>query len=65
MLDKLQQIVQRVNAAANLLVVQQETRRVFAKDRYTTSLAIRDQMVTRGGLTEGYGPDSVALCALP
>ena len=30
--------------------------------RYTTSLAIRDQMVARGFIPEGYGPDAVAMC---
>src|SRR6185295_3020662 len=39
--------------------------RTDANHRYTMSLAIRDQMVARGGIAEGYGPDSVALCALP
>jgi hypothetical protein len=33
--------------------------------RYTTSVAIRDQMVARGGVAEGYGPNAVALCGLP
>jgi hypothetical protein len=33
--------------------------------RYTTSIAIRDQMVQKGGVAEGYGPSAVALCALP
>jgi hypothetical protein len=36
-----------------------------ANHRYTTSIAIRDQMVARGGVAEGYGPDAVALCGLP
>jgi hypothetical protein len=31
--------------------------------RYTTSLAVRDQMVAAGGIAEGYGPDAVAMCA--
>jgi hypothetical protein len=33
--------------------------------RYTTSTAIRDQMVTKGGVAEGYGTNAVALCGLP
>jgi len=33
--------------------------------RYTTSTAIRDQMVAKGGVAEGYGPNAVALCGLP
>jgi len=31
--------------------------------RYTTSLAIRAQMVAKGWVAEGYGPDSVMMCA--
>jgi hypothetical protein len=33
--------------------------------RYTTKTAIRDQMVAKGGIAEGYGPNAVALCGLP
>jgi hypothetical protein len=33
--------------------------------RYTTKASIRDQMVAKGGIAEGYGPNSVALCGLP
>ncbi len=33
--------------------------------RYTTKIAIRDQMVAKGGVAEGYGPTAVALCGLP
>jgi hypothetical protein len=36
-----------------------------ANHRYTTSIAIRDQMVARGGIAEGYGPTAVTLCGLP
>jgi len=35
-----------------------------ANHRYTTSTAIRDQMVAKGGVAEGYGPNAVALCGL-
>jgi len=31
--------------------------------RYTTSRAIKDQMVARGGTAEGYGDDAVIMCA--
>lgn len=34
-----------------------------ANHRYTTSLAIRDQMVNAGWLPEGYGANAVAMCA--
>jgi hypothetical protein len=33
--------------------------------RYTTKTSIRDQMVAKGGVAEGYGAQAVALCALP
>ena len=39
--------------------------RADANHRYTTSIALRDQMVARGYVAEGYGPNSVTLCALP
>jgi hypothetical protein len=39
--------------------------RFDSNHRYTTSTAIRDQMVAKGGVAEGYGPSAVALCALP
>src|SRR4029079_10428451 len=32
--------------------------------RYTASTAIRDQMVAKGGVAEGYGTNAVALCGL-
>ena len=36
--------------------------RADSNHRYTVSLAIRDQMLSRGYLKEGYGPDAVAMC---
>ena len=33
-----------------------------ANHRYMTSKAIRDQMVAKGWLVEGGGPDSVVMC---
>lgn len=33
--------------------------------RYTTRVDLRQQMVARGYLSEGYGPDGVGMCALP
>jgi glucose/arabinose dehydrogenase len=38
-------------------------RRPDTNHRYTTSAAVRDQMVAAGGFAEGYGPDAVAMCA--
>lgn len=37
--------------------------RLDANHRYTTSRAIRDQMVARGYIAEGYGDDAVIMCA--
>ena len=34
-----------------------------ANHRYTTSLAIRDSMMSAGWIAEGYGPQAVAMCA--
>jgi hypothetical protein len=37
--------------------------RADANHRYMTDAALRDQMVTRGWLAEGDGPDLVVMCA--
>ena len=37
--------------------------RVDSNHRYTTSAAIRQSMIARAWLPEGYGPDGVALWA--
>jgi len=34
-----------------------------SKHRYATLAVVRDDMRTRGWLAEGYGPDSIAMCA--
>ena len=34
-----------------------------ANHRYTTERAIRDEMIARGWIVEGYGPDAVAFCS--
>jgi hypothetical protein len=39
-------------------------RRLDSNHRYTTRIAIRDQMVAKGHVAEGYGPNAVALCGL-
>lgn len=33
-----------------------------ASHRYTTKAAVRDEMLKRGYVSEGYGPDAVAMC---
>ncbi len=38
--------------------------RVDSNHRYTTSAAIRTQMLDAGFVAEGYGPDGVAMCAV-
>ena len=35
-----------------------------ANHRYTTDAAVRTQMIGKGYVPEGYGPQGVALCAL-
>ncbi|HEY2970187.1 MAG TPA: S8 family serine peptidase [Casimicrobiaceae bacterium] len=37
--------------------------RADTNHRYTTSLAIRSQMLAKGYVAEGYGPDRVSMCA--
>jgi serine protease len=37
--------------------------RADTNHRYTTSLAIRNQMLAQGYVAEGYGPDPVSMCA--
>lgn len=39
--------------------------RADSNHRYTTSIADRDAMVAKGYVKEGYGPNSVTLCAVP
>jgi hypothetical protein len=36
--------------------------RADSNHRYTTSRSVRDQMIARGYLPEGYGPDGVVMC---
>jgi hypothetical protein len=36
-----------------------------AYQRYTTDVSVRQQMIAKGGIPEGYGPDGVAFCATP
>lgn len=38
--------------------------RVDSNHRYTVSTAIKAQMIARGSVGEGYGPDTVAMCVL-
>ena len=37
--------------------------RADSNHRYTTDRSLRDQMIARGYVAEGYGPDQVAMCA--
>jgi hypothetical protein len=36
---------------------------MLANHRYTTDLAVKVQMVAKGYIAEGYGPDKVMMCA--
>ena len=40
-------------------------KRVDTNHRYTTSREVRDVMVAKGWVPEGYGPDAVAMCVVP
>ncbi|MEO8107462.1 MAG: hypothetical protein ABI886_09795 [Betaproteobacteria bacterium] len=37
--------------------------RTDSNHRYTTSKALRDQMLAKGYVAEGYGPDLAIMCA--
>jgi len=50
-------------AAGTIPVYRMWDQRVDSNHRYTTSPAIREQMVAAGWLAEGYGPDQVIMCA--
>jgi uncharacterized delta-60 repeat protein len=39
--------------------------RLDTNHRYTTDRDVRNAMVAKGWIAEGYGPDAVAMCALP
>ena len=52
-------------AAGTVPVYRLFNNRADANHRYTIDPNVRDQMVATGHLPEGYGPESVALCALP
>ena len=50
-------------AAGQMPVYRVYSNRADANHRYTTSRAVRDQMVGIGWLAEGDGPDTVVMCA--
>jgi hypothetical protein len=37
--------------------------RVDSNHRYTTDPAIKAQMIAKGYVAEGYGPDAIMMCA--
>ena len=39
--------------------------RVDSNHRYTSDRPTRDEMVAKGYVAEGYGPDSVIMCGTP
>jgi len=50
-------------AGAAVPVYRLWNQRVDSNHRYTADRAVKDQMVSRGSVAEGYGPDAVAMCA--
>ncbi|MEO6928568.1 MAG: hypothetical protein ABI190_05325, partial [Casimicrobiaceae bacterium] len=38
--------------------------RADTNHRYTTSIALRDEMLAKGYIAEGYGPQAVAMCSV-
>ena len=50
-------------AAGTIPVYRVFSNRADANHRYTTDRAVRNQMVTKGWLAEGDGPDTVVMCA--
>jgi hypothetical protein len=50
--------------AGQIAVYRLWNRRVDSNHRYTTNPAIKAQMIERGYVAEGHGPDIVAMCAL-
>ena len=51
-------------AAGTIPVYRLWNQRTDSNHRYTTSLAIKAQMLAAGFTAEGYGPDGVAMCAV-
>jgi Repeat of unknown function (DUF5648) len=49
-------------AAGFVAVYRLWNQRADSNHRYTTSRALRDQMLARGYVAEGYGPDAVIMC---
>jgi len=56
-------IVTGACAAGAVPVYRVWNNRADSNHRYTTDPAIRDMMIARGGIAEGYGPDRVIMCA--
>jgi len=38
-------------------------KRADSNHRYTTSVAVRESMLGKGYIPEGYGPDATSMCA--
>ena len=55
--------VSGVCAAGTVPVYRVWNARADTNHRYTTSLAVRNQMLAQGHIAEGYGPDAVIFCA--
>lgn len=51
-------------AAGGLPVYRVWSNRADSNHRYTTDAKVRDRMVAKGWVAEGYGPDAVIMCAV-
>ena len=51
--------------AATVPVYRLWNQRADSNHRYTTSVALKAQMLAQGYVAEGYGPDAVSMCAPP
>ncbi|MCC7122340.1 MAG: hypothetical protein IT493_12350 [Gammaproteobacteria bacterium] len=51
--------------AATIPVYRLWNQRVDSNHRYVTDPVLKAQMIARGYVAEGYGPDPVAMCAEP
>lgn len=52
-------------APATIAVYRVWNKRADTNHRYTTSREVRDAMVSNGWVPEGYGPNTMAMCAAP
>jgi len=51
-------------AAGTIPVYRLWNNRIDTNHRYTTDVTIKQQMIARGYIAEGFGPEGVAMCAV-